>query len=204
MSREILFRAKHINTIPGNEHLNGTYVHGYLSDKNYINDKSLEGENMAKIFKISGYIVTENGYYDEESMENFLFNGYCGLFPRHAHVEEAEVSDWSERNPLLDKNCDLADCEKYFPNKYPVETDRKVEIGKVYKHFKGNTVKVLAIGQDTEAPGQFYVVYEYTDGSIWCRPYGMFVSEVDRKKYPDAKQKYRFELIKGEANESKN
>lgn len=204
MDREILFRAKHIHAIPGNEHLNGTYVHGYLSDKNYINDKSLEGENMAKIFKISGYIVTENEYYDKESMENFIFNGYCGLFPRHAHVEEAEVSDWSERNPLLDKNCDLADCEKYFPNKYPVETDRKVEIGKVYKHFKGNTVKVLAIGQDTEAPGQFYVVYEYTDGSIWCRPYGMFVSEVDRKKYPDAKQKYRFELIKGEANESKN
>ena len=72
---------------------------------------------------------------------------------------------------------------------------RKIEINRKYKHFKGNTVKVLAIGQDTEAPGQFYVVYEYTDGSIWCRPYGMFVSEVDRKKYPDAKQKYRFERM---------
>lgn len=44
MSREILFRAKHIHTIPGNEHLNGTWVHGYLSDKDYIYDKSLEGE----------------------------------------------------------------------------------------------------------------------------------------------------------------
>ena len=36
MSREILFRAKHIHTIPGNEHLNGTWVNGYLSDENYI------------------------------------------------------------------------------------------------------------------------------------------------------------------------
>lgn len=44
MNREILFRAKHIHTIPGNEHLNGTWVHGYLSDENYIYDKSLEGE----------------------------------------------------------------------------------------------------------------------------------------------------------------
>lgn len=44
MNREILFRAKHIHTIPGNEHLNGTWVHGYLSDKNHIYDKSLEGE----------------------------------------------------------------------------------------------------------------------------------------------------------------
>nr|DAQ70495.1 MAG TPA: YopX protein [Bacteriophage sp.] len=44
MNREILFRAKHIHTIPGNEHLNGTWVHGYLSDKNHIYDKSLYGE----------------------------------------------------------------------------------------------------------------------------------------------------------------
>lgn len=44
MNREILFRGKHIHTIPGNEHLNGTWVHGYLSDKNHIYDKSLYGE----------------------------------------------------------------------------------------------------------------------------------------------------------------
>lgn len=44
MNREILFRAKHIHTMDSNEHLNGTWVHGYLSDKDYIYDKSLEGE----------------------------------------------------------------------------------------------------------------------------------------------------------------
>lgn len=44
MNREILFRAKHIHAISGNEHLNGTWVHGYLSDENYIYDKSLDGE----------------------------------------------------------------------------------------------------------------------------------------------------------------
>lgn len=44
MNREILFRAKHIHTIPGNEHINGTWVHGYLSDENHIYDKSLECE----------------------------------------------------------------------------------------------------------------------------------------------------------------
>lgn len=44
MNREILFRAKHIHATSGNEHLNGTWVHGYLSDKDYIYSKSLEGE----------------------------------------------------------------------------------------------------------------------------------------------------------------
>lgn len=42
MNREMLFRAKHIHATSGNEHLNGTWVHGYLSDENYIYDKSLE------------------------------------------------------------------------------------------------------------------------------------------------------------------
>ena len=92
-------------------------------------------------------------------------------------------------------NCDLAGCEKHFKRKVPVYNDRNVVAGQVYRHFKGHTVKVLHISQDTETPGQFYVVYEGENGAVWSRPYGMFVSEVDHVKYPDVKQKYRFELI---------
>lgn len=63
MGREILFRAKHIHAIPGNEHLNGTWVHGYLSDKNYINDKSLEGEFLIDEDTICQYtgLTDKNG-----------------------------------------------------------------------------------------------------------------------------------------------
>ena len=35
--REILFRAKHIHALPQNEHLDGTWVYGYLCYENYIN-----------------------------------------------------------------------------------------------------------------------------------------------------------------------
>ena len=150
---------------------------------------------MAKIFKVSGYLIDADNLYKLSGIEGGIEYALDGMIHQHIHVEEADIGEWDDESPLNHDNCDLADCEKYFKRKVPVETDRKVEIGKTYRHFKGHTVKVLHIAQDTEAPGQFCVVYECEDGAIWSRPYGMFGSEVDRKKYPDVKQKYRFELV---------
>ena len=90
---------------------------------------------------------------------------------------------------------DLLKIVKKRLGKYPVREDRSVEVGKTYRHFKGKIVEVIAISQDTESPGQYYVVYKCEDGAIWSRPYGMFVGKVDRKKYPDADQEYRFEEV---------
>lgn len=63
MNREILFRGKHIHAIDSNEHLNGTWVHGYLSDKDYIYDKSLEGEFLVDEDTICQYtgLTDKNG-----------------------------------------------------------------------------------------------------------------------------------------------
>ncbi|MBR4618858.1 MAG: DUF1653 domain-containing protein [Bacilli bacterium] len=72
--------------------------------------------------------------------------------------------------------------------------ERKIEIGKKYKHFKGLVVEVIALAKDSETLKDL-VVYNH-DGQTWVREYDEFVSEVDHKKYPDIKQKYRFEEIK--------
>lgn len=71
----------------------------------------------------------------------------------------------------------------------------KPKIGEVYRHFKGNIITVLEIAKHTENLEEM-VVYEH-DGEIWVRPLSMFLEKLDKDKYPDVEQEYRFELIKG-------
>ncbi len=73
---------------------------------------------------------------------------------------------------------------------------REIKIHGVYRHFKGNCYLVEELARDSETD-ETVVVYRklYGDGSLWVRPLDMFLSEVDHEKYPDAEQKYRFELV---------
>ena len=71
---------------------------------------------------------------------------------------------------------------------------RKIKIGAKYKHFKGKIVEVLMLAKDSEDLKDL-VVYKH-DNEIWVRSMDEFLSEVDHNKYPEVKQKYRFEKIK--------
>ena len=157
---------------------------------------------MAKIFKISGYLVDPKGENTRRWLRHALIvaGNNVNLFGQHIHVEERDIPDWNDDLPINQRNCDLAHCEKYFKDDdgWPVDSDRPLPFaGQKYRHFKGKIIEVVAISQDTEMPGQFIVVYKDKDSTIWHRPLGMFLSEVDHAKYPDVTQKYRFELVEG-------
>ena len=73
---------------------------------------------------------------------------------------------------------------------------QEIKLKRVYRHFKGDHYLVEDIAKHSET-GEDYVVYRklYGDGSLWIRPLSMFLEEVDREKYPDCKQQYRFQLL---------
>ena len=72
---------------------------------------------------------------------------------------------------------------------------RKLEVNRIYKHFKGDYYIVLGTGINSETLEE-YVIYRalYGEGKVYLIEINNFLSEVDHEKYPNVKQKYRLEL----------
>ena len=151
---------------------------------------------MAKIFRISGYLVS-NDYYSLQSQIDVIKDcAEADELWQQLHIDESE-------NFILDgenePNCDLALLTRHFKkDNSNMQFDRPIpQKGEKYKHFKiGKIVTIIGISRHTETE-EISVVYEY-EGHIWNRPLEMFMSEVDKGKYPNAEQKYRFELVESE------
>ncbi len=74
--------------------------------------------------------------------------------------------------------------------------NRDFKPGDTVQHFKGDFYKIVAIGTNTETEEKMVVYQSLKDQKVWIRPYDMFISKVDREKYPNAYQPYRFIKVK--------
>ena len=74
--------------------------------------------------------------------------------------------------------------------------NRDFKPGDTVQHFKGGFYKIVTIGTNTETEEKMVVYQSLKDQRVWIRPYDMFISKVDREKYPNAYQPYRLIKVK--------
>ena len=71
----------------------------------------------------------------------------------------------------------------------------EIKPGDKYIHFKGHLYEIVCVALHTETDEDTVVYKAMHDGKIYARPLNMFLSPVDKEKYPDVKQKMRFEKV---------
>ena len=73
---------------------------------------------------------------------------------------------------------------------------QELVVGGIYKNFKWHVYRLLFVGKDADDLSEKIIYQNVNDEKdIWIRNKDEFLSVVDKEKYPNVKQEFRFELI---------
>ena len=130
---------------------------------------------MAKIFKISGYFIDPNDVYSIEDLKVGLEDDF-DMITHHIKVEQQDIGEWDDDNPLNYNDCAESECEKYFKDEVVtlfeivpvgdgVHYMCKNSNGEYYREHKAYTVKEQLVFT-TEAMAQKYID-KYLDADLY-------------------------------------
>lgn len=75
------------------------------------------------------------------------------------------------------------------------EQKREIKVNATYRHFKGKLYVVDSVARFVDDDDMLVIYHSVESYKIYARRMTEFLSEVDKLKYPNAKQNYRFEEI---------
>lgn len=160
-------------------------------------DITLSREDIVDTFVVNRRNKSLQSYFDVY----FKIDSYEGKIKINEPEKCSELK-WVDLNnlPIDMINYEVEAINNWKKGVYfsTIETDNEdvdVRIGGIYRHFKGDLyiVEDVVYHSETKEKLVFYRAL-YGNCQHYVRPYDMFMSKVDREKYPDVKQEYRFQL----------
>lgn len=128
--------------------------------------------------------------------------GSAFINPKQEYIENVVEPHADELNQTVESfTRDSLELKISFMDGFP--KDSRFAPNMTVRHFKRELAepgtmdylyKIIGVGlfSEDKSPMMIYQAL-YGDKQIYIRPYEMFCSPVDKEKYPDIKQKYRFE-----------
>ena len=58
---------------------------------------------------------------------------------------------------------------------------QEIIVGKIYKHYKGNLYKIVALARHSETEEEMIVYESLEKGLLWVRPLSMWNDVIDKK-----------------------
>ena len=115
-----------------------------------------------------------------------------GIYKHFKHTEDGLLNNYMYATMFVSKPKPIKDFPKDIYKYKMIEVTNTETDGLLVVYVLDDGIYHI----DEQSKDDLVIYISLYDGKQYTRPYDMFMSEVDHEKYPDIKQKYRFELVR--------